>query len=304
MTDEVVILDKEGNRLRSLTAADILLLLGISDVTYGDLIPGSEPDGTEFIAALQGDDGVKLTAQQISGDAVSIRAGLGKNVKRGYCDFTGVRKTATGTNGGLFENEPFLTAFAGTAAGVSNLALFLFSPTIALSTGTDTTGYAALDHTDWPVTAVPDDYSLSVKTQVLMVNLPAGGNAFTVQTGFTFNSPGLATYGMYFELTSASTHWFGVVNNNGTTTKVDTGIVASTTTPQVLSVVYDHVTEATYFLIDGDVVQFVLNTTQVVPTGTRMTMSTTIIKSSGATAGQIIIFRHEYENGIPVIEHF
>ena len=261
-----------------------------------ELDPGTDPDGTEIAHFLQGGYGVSLTTEQVMGRPVQHMRGHGCNYLRGYSDFSRTLPTFSATNGAICGLEPWIAYFSGTAASVLQYAGFLGLNGLGLNTGTDTTGYASIQHLQYPTIFDPNkNYQCIYKGG--LQSLPSV-EAFTAQIGFTTVATALATAGMYFEASEASANWQAVVraNSGAGVTKKDTGVALAVDTNKRFKIVFDPTSEANEarFYINEVLVATTLGTERLVPALTGLQMAAQIRKTAGTTAAGMAFTDHSY----------
>jgi hypothetical protein len=276
-------------------------------VNYSDLDPASGMSGAEIVALEQDGDGVRATTQDISGDPARMAKSLGLNAKRGYCDFHKLAAFSY-TNGAVTDLEPWTAHFSGTDAGVLNAKDVLSVNAIIVSTGSTTTGYAAIQHMQYPIIFNPN-YAMEITWRggFNSSNLPTT-EASTAQIGFATAATALATAGMYFEATGASPNWFAVVRNNSLAlvTKKDTGIAYSLDFTKRFKIIFDPTPDAieTRFYIDETLVSTIIPSETIVASLTALRMVAQIRKSAGTTATGLAIFDHSYDVEADVLAGF
>ncbi len=262
-----------------------------------ELDPGTTPDGTEIAHFLQDGDGVSLTAAQIQGDPVRQRRGHGLNYLRGYSNFSKTLPTFSGTNGAICGLEPYISYFSGTGASVVQFAGFLYVNSLGLLTGTTTTGYAAIQHLEYPNTFDPNKHWECIFQGGFNGVLP-NVEASTAQIGFTGAAvTALATGGMYFEATEASPNWWAVVRANpANVTKKDTGVAYTNDTDIRFKVVFDPTPDPkeTRFYINETLVATTIPSERIVALFTLLQMTAQIRKTAGTTAAGMAFTDHSY----------
>lgn len=262
-----------------------------------ELDPGTTPDGTEIAHFLQDGDGVSLTTQQILGDPVRAERTHGLNYLRGYTGFHRTTAAYLGTNGAQWGGEPWVARFSGTSASV-NTAKLLGVRGVLMSTGSDTNGYAAIEHMQAP-NLFNFGYSMETtfKGGFNTALLPTV-EACTAQLGFVNTMTALATAGFYFEATEASPNWFAVVRASGANvTRKDTGVAYTTDYTKRFKVVFDasDLEELKFlFYINEVLVATTLNSERIPPALTSLYMAAQIRKTAGTTAAGMAFTDHSY----------
>jgi hypothetical protein len=207
---------------------------------------------------------------------------------------------ASTTNDTLIDLNPFTLICSGANAGASNGAGAAFSPVLVLTTGTTNAGFSAALHTDAPYIFVAATSELDQRWHFI-TTLPTGAEDFTIQVGFVVGFP--TTQGVYFELTSASPNWFKCVQNGAGTTRVDSG-VAATTGATTLRVAYSGANTESQFWINGVALTPIDNTTRVLDAYALLGMVASIRKTFGGTARQITLAAHSYDNAKVEVPYF
>jgi len=269
-------------------------------VDYGDLDPAATLDGTEIVAVDQGGDGVQTTVQDIAGDPLIAKRGHALASVRGYSDFSNTRNNMSiTTDNTLCDLEPwYVLTNAAAGAGVSQFA-WLGSQAFILLTGTTTTGRTAIVSTQYTNLFDPT-LSMDQRFKGGVSALPSV-ESYTIQIGFLEALPGLATGGMYFQLSAASANWRAIVRDDGveTSSNLDTGVVGSIdnspANQKVFRIFYDAAEEETKFYIQGTLVATITNATRVLDTGTALQMAISIIKSAGTTSAGYAVSQHSYD---------
>ena len=262
-----------------------------------ELDPGTDPDGTEIAHFLQGGDGVSLTAEQVMGRPVQHMRGHGRNYRQDYCDFHKVTASFSGTNGGQCGAEPWLSRFSGSGAAVVTAKLLTLNGMI-LSTGTDTNGYAAIEHLQSP-NLFNFGYSMETvfKGGFNNANLPTV-EAQTAQIGFVTIPSALATAGFYFEADENSPNWWAVVRANGANvTRKDTGVAYAQDFTNRFKCVFDAALDTLEFrfYINETLVATTLESERVVPALTSLYMAAQVRKSAGTTTAGLFFSDHSYK---------
>lgn len=271
-------------------------------VDYGDLDPAAALDGTEIVAVDQGGDGVQTTVQDIAGDPLIAMRGHALDSARGYSSFSNTRyNMSITTDNTLCDNETwYVMTDAAAGAGVSQFA-WVGAQAFIISTGTTTTGRAAIVSTQY-LNLFDPTLSMDVRFKGGTSALPSV-EAYTIQIGFLEGLPALATGGMYFQLSAASANWRAIVRDDGveTSSNLDTGVVGAVdnapANQKVFRVFYDSdpAVLATKFYINGSLVATIANSTRVLDTGTNLQMAISIIKSAGTTAAGFAVSQNTYD---------
>lgn len=267
----------------------------LDTVAVGELGADATTDGTETWIAEKGGEGVDLNAEQVLGDPVHQKRGHKRIYRKDYCDFHKVPASFFGTNGGQCGAEPWLSRFSGTGALVATAKSLTLNGLI-LTTGTDTNGYAVIEHLQSP-SLFNFGYSMETvfKGGFNNANLPTV-EAQTAQIGFVTIPTALATAGFYFEATEASPNWQAVVRANASNvTKKDTGVAyAQDFTPR-FKPVFDALNLRFLFYINETLVATTLNSERIVPALTSLYMAAQIRKSAGSTTAGLFVSDHSYK---------
>jgi hypothetical protein len=288
-----------------------------------DLTPGTAPTGVEKFATTQDGDPVYLTAQQIAGNPIRQQLGHSKKVNASFSNFTKLSKTFSapdGSSGVAAGLEPFLCYASGTGSGVVNLQLVTPVSSLAVSTGTTTTGRACLEHIEYPILYLPTLYDRDYRKTISMGGvLPTGGQDYTLQCGFSSNAPEIATLGsglgVFFELKTGDTNWHAVwishTSGAANYRRVDTGVPATIAGIYTLRVhLVSHPTTGAerkaLFYIDGELVATIRENDgghTSMAAGTRLSMLEVIKKAAGTTQASISVLAHysEIENAAPPV---
>jgi len=265
-------------------------------VAPGELGTAATITGAEKWIAEQAGEGIDLTAEQVQGDPVRQVRGHTRDSVRDYTDFHRTTAAYLGTNGAQWGGEPWVARFSGTSASV-NTAKLLGVRGVLMSTGSDTNGYAAIEHMQAP-NLFNFGYSMETtfKGGFNTALLPTV-EACTAQIGFVTAPTALATAGFYFEANANSPNWYAVVRaNSGSAERTDTGIAYTTDFTKRFKVVYDASD------LDNPTFRFYINevlvatdTTGIPPALTPLYMAAQIRKSAGTTAAGMSFDHHSYK---------
>jgi len=266
-------------------------------VAPGELGTVATITGGEKWIADQGGEGIDLTAEQVQGDPVRQVRGHTCDYIRDYTDFHRTTAAYSGTDGAIWGGEPWISRFSGSGAAVITAKLLALRGVI-LSTGTTTTGYAAIEHLQSP-NLFNFGYSMEAvfKGGFNTAVLPTV-EACTAQIGFVTAPTALATAGFYFEATEASPNWFAVVRANpSNVTRIDTGIAYTSDYTKRFKMVFDASQDvlAYRFYINEVLVATILEGTRMVPALTSLYMAAQIRKTAGTTAAGISFDHHSYK---------
>lgn len=270
-----------GTKLIQLVATSSML----EPQELADLDAVDQLDGDELFPALQAGSAKKATADEVAGYPAVHVMSHGRDKLRFFSHLLGTPYTfSSSTTGAVFGGDEAELWASGTGASVAQGSALLFRFGIAIcSTGTTSTGAAAITSTWAPVFLVEASAIFDMRYLVALQSAPTGAQDYTAHIGVFTAPSALPTQGIFFRASSANTNWIAVSKHTGGETTTDTGVAANNTW-HTFRIYYDFNAGDVIFEIDGT--QVASQSTNF-PGVTPLHSGVAIRKTAGTTARQI-----------------
>lgn len=233
--------------LRVVASAAMLEGTDVADLDAADPL-----DGTELVPLLQSGLAVRSTVDDVSGNPVTAMMGHGRGNLQFFSHLMGTPYTfSSSTTGETWGADQAEVWADGSGASVAQGSALLFRYGIAIcSTGTTSSGYAAITATAAPLFLVAASSVFDARFVASASHVPGAVNNFTAQNGLFTAPTAVAAQGVFFRGSNANANWQAVCKNADGETTADTGIACDTTW-RTFRIYYDFNVGDVVFEIDG-----------------------------------------------------